>query len=65
MGAGLAWAIQYIVPQASPAIYIEASTTLFLVILGLVFPCAVSGLSGYFPAGQAANLKPVEAWRYE
>ena len=65
LGTGLAWAIQHAIPQTHPVLYIQASTTLFLIIFGLLFSCAVGGLSGYFPARRAANLRPVEALRYE
>ena len=62
MGAGLAKAIE-LYGQVHPLFYFTASITPGLIIFGLVFSFAVGCLAGFFPASQAAKLKPVEALR--
>lgn len=49
--------------NAHPVFYISASVTPGLIIFGLFFSLLVGGLSGFFPAKRAAQLKPVEALR--
>jgi putative ABC transport system permease protein len=49
--------------QVHPLFYFRASTTPGLIVFGLVFSFLVGCLSGFFPARQAAKLKPVEALR--
>jgi len=49
--------------QVHPVFYFSASITPGLIIFGLVFSLLVGCLSGFFPARQAAKLKPVEALR--
>jgi len=62
LGAGLAQGIE-LYGQLHPLFYFTASITPGLIIFGLVFSVLVGCLSGFFPARQAAKLKPVEALR--
>lgn len=48
-----------------PLFYIEASISPYIIIFGLSFSFLVGCLSGFFPARRAAQLKPVDALRYE
>ncbi|OGI47034.1 hypothetical protein A2121_02630 [Candidatus Nomurabacteria bacterium GWB1_40_6] len=61
-GLGLAKLIQAF-GQVHPVFYIEASVTPGIILFGLLFSFGVGCLSGFFPARQAAKLKPVEALR--
>jgi len=49
--------------QVHPLFYFSASITPGLIIFGLVFSFVVGCLAGFFPARQAAKLRPVEALR--
>lgn len=49
--------------QIHPMFYFRASVSPSLIIFGLAFSFLVGCLAGFFPARQAANLKPVEALR--
>lgn len=49
--------------QVHPLLYFSASVTPGLIIFGLVFSFLLGCLSGFFPARQAAKLRPVEALR--
>ncbi len=49
--------------QVHPLFYFSASITPGLIVFGLVFSFAVGCSAGFFPARQAAKLKPVEALR--
>lgn len=51
--------------QVHPIFYFSASITPGLIVFGLVFSFLVGCLAGFFPAKQAAKLKPVDALRYE
>ncbi len=64
LGIGFAKVIE-IFARFHPVFYIEASASPLLIIFGLSFSFLVGCLSGYFPARQAANFKPVDALRYE
>lgn len=65
LGSGLAWSVQYIIPRSRPLFYIQPTVTLLLIFFGLLFAAGVGGLAGYFPARRGANLRPVQALRYE
>jgi len=62
LGAGLAKVIE-MYGQVHPMFYFSASITPGLIIFGLTFSFLVGCLAGFFPARQAAKLKPVEALR--
>jgi putative ABC transport system permease protein len=62
MGVGLAKAVE-LYGQVHPLFYFSASVTPGLIIFGLVFSFGVGCFAGFFPARQAAKLKPVEALR--
>lgn len=49
--------------QANPLFYFSVSVSPGLILFGLAFSLFVGCLSGFFPARQAAKLKPVEALR--
>ena len=63
-GLGLSKLIQAY-GQVHPVLYIEASITPGIILFGLIFSLGVGCLSGFFPARSAAQLKPVDALRYE
>lgn len=62
LGAALAKGIE-LYGQLHPLFYFSASITPGLIIFGLTFSLLVGCLAGFFPARQAAKLKPVEALR--
>jgi putative ABC transport system permease protein len=49
--------------QANPLFYFSVSVSPGLILFGLAFSLLVGCLAGFFPARQAAKLKPVEALR--
>ncbi len=51
--------------QFGSLFYLKASITPQLILFGLLFSFLVGGISGYFPARNAAKLNPVDALRYE
>lgn len=63
-GFGLAKMVELVAHQKG-FVMLEASVTLELVILGLLFSFVIGCVSGVLPARQAAKLKPVDALRYE
>jgi putative ABC transport system permease protein len=62
LGLGLAKAIE-IYFQVHPFVYLKAFVSPYLIIFILIFSFLIGCLSGFFPARQAARLKPVEALR--
>lgn len=64
LGLGLAQVIE-IYGQFHPVLYIEASTSPFIIFFGLAFSFFVGCISGFLPARRASKLKPVDALRYE
>lgn len=64
LGLGLAKLIE-LVGQVHPLFYIKASVSPFIIIFGMGFSFLIGCLSGFLPARNAANLKPVDALRYE
>lgn len=62
LGVGLAKLIE-LYGQAHPMFYFSASVTPGLIVFGLVFSFLVGCISGFFPARDAAKMKPVEALR--
>ena len=63
-GLGLAKLIEAI-GQVHPLFYIKASLSPSIIIFGMGFSFLIGCLSGFLPARNAANLKPVDALRYE
>jgi len=51
--------------QLNQVFYLKASVGLPLIIFGLSFSFIIGCLSGFVPARRAAQLKPVDALRYE
>src|SRR4030042_2705684 len=64
LGLGLAKLIEAI-GQVHPLFYIKASLSPSIIIFGMGFSFLIGCLSGFLPARNAANLKPVDALRYE
>lgn len=62
LGIGFARIIE-MYGQIHPIFYFRASISAGLIVFGLVFSFLVGCLAGFFPARQAAKLKPVEALR--
>ena len=62
LGVGFAKMIE-LYGLAHPAFYFRASISIGLIVFGLVFSFLIGCLAGFFPAKQAASLKPVEALR--
>jgi putative ABC transport system permease protein len=72
-GVALGWAIGRLI-NFGTNIYLERqhfppaqiwSVPAWLIVFAIVFSVAVSLLSGFYPAGRAARLDPVQALRYE
>ena len=62
LGSVLAKGINYYA-QTNPSFYFTATVAPWMIIFALVFSLLIGCLSGFFPARQAAKLKPVEALR--
>ncbi len=62
LGVGFARLIE-MYGQVHPIFYFRASVSIGLIVFGLVFSFLIGCLAGFFPARQAAKLKPVEALR--
>ncbi|MFH1575809.1 MAG: ABC transporter permease [Candidatus Nealsonbacteria bacterium] len=62
LGGVLAIGINYY-SYLNPSFYFTAAITPWMVIFALVFSFSIGCLAGFFPARQAAKLKPVEALR--
>ncbi|MEA1925397.1 MAG: ABC transporter permease [Candidatus Altiarchaeota archaeon] len=65
IGAGLSKGVEYIAVVELDQTMIKASITPELIIGALAFSFIVGCISGVLPARQAAQLKPVDALRYE
>jgi putative ABC transport system permease protein len=64
LGLALAKAIE-IYLQFHPFFYLKAFISPLMIIFVLTFSFLIGCLSGFFPARQAAKLKPIQALRYE
>jgi len=62
LGSILAKGINYYA-QTNPSFYFTATVAPWMIIFALVFSLLIGCLSGFFPARQAAKLKPVDALR--
>ena len=62
LGVGFAKAIE-LYGQVHPMFYFKAIVSIGLILFGLTFSFLIGCLAGFFPARQAANLKPVDALR--
>ena len=62
LGSALAKGIDYYA-QANPSFYFTATVAPWMIVFALVFSFSVGCLAGFFPARQAAKLKPVDALR--
>jgi len=62
LGSALAQGINYYA-QTNPSFYFTATVSPWMIVFALVFSFSVGCLAGFFPARQAAKLKPVEALR--
>ncbi len=65
IGATLGKIVEYIAVVQLDQTIVQAAITPQLIIGALLFSFIVGCISGFLPARQAANLKPVDALRYE
>ena len=65
LGIGIGQLIEYIAVKQLATTILQVSTPLWLVGASLAFAFVVGAVSGAWPAYQAANIKPVDALRYE
>ena len=65
IGIGLSKIVEYLAFQLLGTSLIKAFFPWYLIAGSLLFSFLVGTLSGFFPARQAASLKPVDALRYE
>ena len=64
-GIGLSKLVEYLAFAFLGTILIKAFFPWYLIVGSLVFSFLIGTISGFFPARQAASLKPVDALRYE
>jgi putative ABC transport system permease protein len=62
LGTGLAKLIDMI-GSMNPSFYLTTTVAPWMIIFALSFSFVIGCLAGYFPAKQAAKLKPVDALR--
>ncbi len=62
LGSALAKGIDYYA-QMNPSFYFTATVAPWMIVFALLFSFSVGCLAGFFPARQAAKLKPVDALR--
>ena len=65
LGMGLAKLVEIAASSALGSSYLKAEFSWILIVGALTFSFVVGSISGLLPALQAANLKPVDALRYE
>jgi len=64
-GIGLSKLVEYLAFAFLGTSLIKAFFPWYLIVGSLVFSFLIGTISGFFPARQAASLKPVDALRYE
>ena len=64
-GIGIGKIIEIIAVEQLGTTILQVSTPLWLMGASLVFSFAIGSISGLWPAYRAANIKPVDALRYE
>lgn len=65
LGAGFAKLVELVASQALGSNLLKAALPIELLLGAVLFSFAIGAISGFFPARQAAHLKPVDALRYE
>ena len=64
-GIGLSKLVEYLAFAFLGTSLVKAFFPWYLIVGSLVFSFLIGTISGFFPAKQAASLKPVDALRYE